>query len=60
MRTKKISLDIMIGDRYYTTYRGEFPMIKVNGDWMIDLESLEEKILEKYPSLAGKEFRVAF
>ena len=60
----RIVFDVMIGDRFYDTFRLpiELGMIQdFHGEVPVfNLEAIKRKVLEKRPTLKGKDFRICF
>lgn len=62
-RQKRIVCDIMIGDRFYKTFRGyvnTHPCIdeEIGCIWKSDEEDIHKAILAKYPSLKNKNYKL--
>lgn len=63
-RTVMVQVDIMLngGTKFFTTFRRRMP---VHLDFELhryayDVTDLEDMILERYPSLKGKDWKIAF
>ena len=52
---KKFVFDVMLNGRYVCTLKYEYSPL-----FPIDFEELKEFILNKRPSLKGKDYRIAF
>lgn len=64
-RLVRIVCDIMIGERFFATFRGMVPQHPYMGrhgecNWGVDGEDVCAAIVERYPSLRKKEYRVCF
>ena len=61
---KKIVFDVMIGDRFYDTFRMplEINMISdyIGGTPVLNIEAIRKKVLEKRPTLKDENFRILF
>lgn len=62
-RQQRINVDIMIGDRFFATFRGNVnttPVMAPDGrcEWLTDLEAINAAILERYPSFANKKYQI--
>ena len=61
---KKIVFDVMIGDRFYDTFRMplEINMISeyVDDTPVLNIEAIRRKVLEKRPTLKNEDFKIYF
>ena len=63
-RTVMVSVDIMTngGTKFFATFRRRMPVhfdFELRG-YAYNVTDLEDMILERYPSLEGKEWKIAF
>ena len=61
---KRIVFDVMIGDRFYDTFRMplEINMISeyVDDTPVLNIEAIRRKVLEKRPTLKNEDFKIYF
>lgn len=61
---KRIVFDVMIGDRFYDTFRMplEINMISeyIDDTPVLNIEAIRKKVLEKRPTLKNENFRILF
>lgn len=57
-----MTIDIMIGDRYFNTFRGNVNTMPVVCDgaevWMADMNDIRQAVMKRFTSLEGKEFTI--
>ena len=61
---KRIVFDVMIGDRFYDTFRMPLEINMISeyiGDTpVLDIEAIRRKVLEKRPTLKNEDFKIYF
>lgn len=65
IRTVKMKFDIMIGDRFFATFRGmvnTHPVMAEGGRciWAFGEDDINDAVYARYPSLQRRNFQIAF
>lgn len=53
-----IMLGVKLGDKFFATMAVKIRKCIMTNDYNVDLSTIKDEILERYPSLRGKEFHI--